>query len=182
MAAAARAEGIAIAEEFTGTGGIETAEGVEGTDEFEKVEVSTEVARSVVTLTVASAYRSYNNQDEIYNRYVRQMGQAAADRVSAQPGHSQHQLGLVVDFHPISDEFANTDAGRWMVANASRFGWSLSYPRGREYESITGYTWESWHYRFVGRRLTDFIDTYFGGIQQFALRFLHEWNIYDTGF
>jgi D-alanyl-D-alanine carboxypeptidase len=127
-----------------------------------------------VTLTAASAYRSYEYQVDVYNRNVREMGQDAADRESARPGHSQHQLGLAVDFFPIDDTFAETAAGRWVLRNASRFGWSLSFPDG--YEEVTGYRWESWHYRYVGRDSARFIDTYFDGIQQYALRFIHAWG------
>jgi D-alanyl-D-alanine carboxypeptidase len=127
-----------------------------------------------VTLVASSTYRSYEYQTQVYNRNVREMGQAAADRESAKPGHSQHQTGLVVDFGSIDDSFAATAAGRWMSANASRFGWSLSFPDG--YEAVTGYRWESWHYRYVGKGLAAFIDKYFDGIQQYALRFLHEWE------
>ena len=130
-----------------------------------------------VILTVASAYRSFAYQAEVNARLVSQMGQEAADRVSARPGHSQHQTGLVVDFAPIDNAFAQSPAGLWVAANASRFGWSLSYPDG--YEAITGYSWESWHYRYVGRELAVFIDRYFGGIQHYALRFLHEWELYQ---
>jgi D-alanyl-D-alanine carboxypeptidase len=104
------------------------------------------------------------------------MGQEAADRESARPGHSQHQTGLVVDFGSIDDSFAATAAGRWITANASRFGWSLSYPNG--YEDVTGYRWESWHYRYVGREIAAFINNYFDGIQQYALRFMYEWELY----
>jgi D-alanyl-D-alanine carboxypeptidase len=127
-----------------------------------------------LTLTASSAYRSYAYQVEVYGRNVRADGQEAADRVSARPGHSQHQLGLVVDFGSITDEFAETREGRWMLANAGRFGWSLSFPDG--YEALTGYRWESWHYRYVGRELVHFIDAYFRGIQQYALQFIHEWE------
>ena len=141
----------------------------------EALEVMAAAARAdVITLVVASSYRSFNYQTQVYNRYVNERGQAAADRISARPGHSQHQLGMVIDFGPIDNSFAQTPAGRWVAANASRFGWSLSYPNG--YEAVTGYSWESWHYRYVGRNLTTFIDTYFGGIQQYALRFIHEWE------
>jgi D-alanyl-D-alanine carboxypeptidase len=126
-----------------------------------------------VTMIAASAYRSYQNQEEIYNRNVRQMGQQAADRESARPGHSQHQLGLVLDFHPIDDSFAATSASAWLKTNASSFGWSLSYPDG--YEELTGYRWESWHYRYVGQDLAAFIDRYFDGIQQYALQFILAW-------
>jgi D-alanyl-D-alanine carboxypeptidase len=127
-----------------------------------------------LTLTASSAYRSYDYQVEVYARNVKEDGQEAADRVSARPGHSQHQLGLVVDFGSITDEFAATREGRWMLANAGRFGWSLSFPDG--YEALTGYRWESWHYRYVGRELVHFIDAYFRGIQQYALQFIYEWE------
>jgi len=137
-------------------------------------EMAADARRSGITLVASSTYRSYDYQVEVYNRNVREMGQEAADRESARPGHSQHQTGLVVDFGSIDDSFAQTGAGRWMVANASRFGWSLSYPDG--YEAVTGYRWESWHYRYVGRELAAFIDAYFDGIQQYALRFIHEWE------
>jgi D-alanyl-D-alanine carboxypeptidase len=126
-----------------------------------------------LTLIASSTYRSYSYQEEVYNRNVRELGREAADRESARPGHSQHQTGLVVDFGSIDDSFALTGAGRWMAANASRFGWSLSFPDG--YEAVTGYRWESWHFRYVGRELAAFIDNYFGGIQQYSLRFLHEY-------
>jgi D-alanyl-D-alanine carboxypeptidase len=125
-----------------------------------------------ITLIASSAYRSYDYQEQVYNRIVREMGQEAADRESARPGFSQHQTGLVVDFGSIDDSFALTDEGRWLADNASRFGWSLSFPDG--YEAVTGYRWESWHYRYVGKNLAALIDNYFDGIQQYALRFFHE--------
>ena len=131
--------------------------------------------RNGITLVVSSAYRSYDYQADVYSRIVRELGREAADRESARPGHSQHQTGLVLDFGSIDDSFSLTGAGRWMAANASRFGWSLSYPDG--YEAVTGYRWESWHYRYVGKDLAAFIDTYFDGIQQYALRFIHEWEL-----
>ena len=127
-----------------------------------------------ITLIASSAYRSFERQAEIHSQLVRSMGRAEAERVSARPGHSQHQLGLALDFGCITDAFALTPASRWLEANAIRFGWSLSYPKG--YEHITGYSWESWHYRYIGRELAAFKEKYFGGVQQFALRFLHEWE------
>jgi D-alanyl-D-alanine carboxypeptidase len=128
-----------------------------------------------VTLMVGSTYRSYDYQVEVYARNVEESGQETADRESARPGFSQHQTGLVVDFAPINDAFAGTSAGKWVLENAGRFGWSISFPDG--YEKVTGYRWESWHYRYMGRDLVACIDTYFGGIQQHALRFLHQWEL-----
>ena|GEM_PF-1896931 len=127
-----------------------------------------------VTLTVTSAYRSYSYQQQVYSRIVRERGQRAADRVSARPGHSQHQTGLAVDFAPLDNSFAKSAAGRWMATNAYRFGWSLSYPEG--HEALTGYQWESWHYRYVGKELASFIEKHFGGLQQKALVFIGDYE------
>jgi D-alanyl-D-alanine carboxypeptidase len=138
------------------------------------VEMSAAAKEDGIILTASSAYRSFDYQALVYERNVRQMGQEEADRESARPGFSQHQLGLAVDFGSITDVFAKTAEGQWLSANASRFGWSLSYPEG--YEDITGYRWESWHYRYTGRETALFIDNYFKGIQQYAFRFLYEFK------
>ena len=137
-------------------------------------EMAVAAAKEGITFEIGSAYRSAAYQAQVYDREVRTYGKETADRESAQPGKSQHQLGLVVDFAPIDDAFAKTQASQWLLDNASRFGWSLSFPDG--YEDITGYRWESWHYRYVGRDLAAFIDTYFEGIQQYALQFIHAWK------
>jgi len=125
-----------------------------------------------LTLLVSSAYRTYSYQADLYARNVKNLGQRAADRVSARPGYSQHHLGLAVDFGSITNDFAKSREGVWLAKNASKFGWSLSYPDGME--EITGYSWESWHYRYVGKDLAKFIDNYFEGVQQYALLFLKE--------
>jgi D-alanyl-D-alanine carboxypeptidase len=141
----------------------------------EALETMAAAARSNgVILVASSAYRSYEYQIQVYNRIVGEMGREAADRESARPGYSQHQTGLALDFGSIDDSFARTRAGRWILENGSRFGWSLSFPEGCE--EVTGYRWESWHYRYVGRDLAAFIDTWFGGIQQYALQFIHAWE------
>ena len=137
-------------------------------------EMAEAAATEGITFTVGSAYRSAAYQAQVYEREVQMYGKEAADRESAQPGKSQHQLGMVVDFSPIDDAFAKTPAFQWLKKNAGRFGWALSYPDG--YEDITGYRWESWHYRYVGRDLAAFIDTYFEGIQQYALQFIQVWQ------
>jgi D-alanyl-D-alanine carboxypeptidase len=125
-------------------------------------------------LTVASAYRSLSYQANLYAFYVNTLGIEEADKISVRPGYSQHQLGLAVDFSPVSNAFAKSAENNWIKANASKFGWSLSYPEG--YEDVTGYSWESWHYRYVGRELAEFIDKYFDGVQQHALEFIYEWE------
>jgi D-alanyl-D-alanine carboxypeptidase len=127
-----------------------------------------------ITLVASSSYRSWEYQKSVYERNVKELGQAAADRESARPGTSQHQLGTAVDFGTITDEFADTKAGKWLAVNAGRFGWSLSFPDG--YESVTGYRWESWHYRYIGKEAVALQDTWFGGVQQYMLEYINEWK------
>ena len=130
-----------------------------------------------VTLLASSTYRSYEYRETVYRRNVEQMGQAAADRESARPGASQHQLGTVVDFGSITDDFAETRAGRWLDANAHRFGWSLSFPQG--HEAVTGYRWECWHYRYLGKEALNLQRKWFGNVQQYMLEFIDAWRAFQ---
>jgi len=123
-----------------------------------------------VTLLVSSSYRSYDYQVEVWDRGVKADGEAETAASVARPGHSQHQLGTAIDFGSITDAFADTKAARWLESNAERFGFSLSYPKGMA--SITGYKWESWHYRYIGKPAAALVGRYFGGIQQYFLAFL----------
>ena len=125
-----------------------------------------------VTLLVSSAYRSYEYQAEVWDRGVKGEGVAATETSVARPGHSQHQLGTAVDFGSITDAFADTKAGRWLSANARRFGFSLSFPKGMS--EATGYKWESWHYRYIGKAAAALEERYFDGVQQYLMLFLDE--------
>ncbi len=125
-------------------------------------------------LLVSSAYRSYDYQERVYNWNVSTFGQEAADRESARPGSSQHQLGTVIDFGSITNDFAQTPEGIWVFENAANYGFSLSYPQG--YEPITGYMWESWHYRYIGKDAVAFQKKWFNNIQQYMMEFIYEWN------
>lgn len=127
-----------------------------------------------ITLIVSSTYRSWKYQEGLYDRNVRQLGKEAADRESAPPGASQHQLGTVVDFGSITDDFAQTAAGKWLAEHAARFGWSLSFPDG--YEAVTGYRWECWHYRYIGPEAAAFQKEWFDDIQQYMLEFIQAWK------
>lgn len=106
------------------------------------------------SLEVISGYRSYATQRDLYNYYVRTYGQAYADRISARPGHSEHQTGLAIDVGNVGGGcgltacFGDTPGGRWAAANAHRYGFIVRYPRG--YTHITGYAYEPWHLRYVG--------------------------------
>ena len=127
-----------------------------------------------ITIMVSSTYRTYEYQVNLFSRYAKQYGEKEADRFSARPGATQHRLGTVIDFGSISDEYAETKAGKWLYANAGKYGWSLSYPKG--FEDVTGYKWECWHYRFIGVKACKFQKKYFEDIQQYLLEFIHWWK------
>ncbi len=104
-----------------------------------------------LTLIVNSSYRSYIDQDEIYERYKKNKGEEYADSVAARPGFSEHQTGYAVDlitYGATSSTFEETDEFRWLQNNAYKYGFILRYPKDKEY--LTGYSYESWHYRYVG--------------------------------
>lgn len=108
-------------------------------------------------ISMISGYRAYQTQADTYNYWVNYNGGnvAVVDQISARPGHSQHQLGTALDFSSseigdrLGSEFDNTKASKWLEKNAWKYGFVISYPKG--YESTTGYSYESWHYRYIGR-------------------------------
>ncbi len=106
-----------------------------------------------LNIFIKSGFRSYQLQTEVYNNWVKLNGQARADTYSARPGHSEHQSGLAMDINLIEQEFANTEEFKWLQKNAYKYGFILRYPK--EKESITGYIYEPWHYRYVGVSLAE---------------------------
>jgi zinc D-Ala-D-Ala carboxypeptidase len=101
-----------------------------------------------------SSFRSYKTQVALFNSYVEGSGFKKAITFSARPGHSEHQLGLVVDFSAAgsTDFVSGADpTGRWLARNAWKYGWLLSYPNGKK--AVVCYRYEPWHYRYVGREL-----------------------------
>lgn len=107
-----------------------------------------------ITLRVVSAYRSFDYQIQLFDRYAARNGIEAANTYSALPGQSEHQTGLVVDVddgtsnYTLKQSFDQTAAFAWLDANAHHYGFILRYPNGKE--AITGYLYEPWHYRYIG--------------------------------
>ncbi len=113
-------------------------------------------------IVVTSAYRSYAYQTELWKKYMQDLinkgytsdaAEAELTRTSAYPGESEHQMGLCVDLIEknklnLDISFEETEAFKWLFENAHRYGFILRYPKGKE--SLTGYDYEPWHYRFVG--------------------------------
>lgn len=137
-------------------------------------EMSQAALNDGIRLLVSSVYRSYSYQENLFNYWVSVDGLEEAERESARPGTSQHQLGTAVDFGSISDDFDKTQMGQWIYRNAAEFGWSLSFPKG--YEDVTGYRWECWHFRYIGKKACRFQQKWFSGVQQFMLEFIDCWK------
>ena len=122
-----------------------------------------------LTLEVSSAYRSWAYQKATFEQYAKKDGLATAERYSARPGRSQHQLGTVIDFGSVTPEFADTPEGQWLAAHAGTFGFSLSYPDGKEDQ--TGYVYEPWHFRYIGIQACAVQKKWFGDFQQWLTEF-----------
>ncbi len=114
-------------------------------------------SESGLEFAVQSAYRSFETQTAVYNDDAARNGVAYADTDTARPGHSEHQTGLAVDLSSVPAAcslaacLGTTPHGRWLAANAWRFGFLLRYPADKV--PVTGFTYEPWHFRYVGLSL-----------------------------
>ncbi len=130
-----------------------------------------------MSIRVISAYRSYTYQENLYNNYVKNDGVEMADTYSARPGYSEHQTGLVVDVTRAYDNFnnfENTDEYNWMLENAANYGFILRYPKDKE--AITTYSFEAWHYRYVGVELAQKIKASNLTFDEYYVRYLESDN------
>lgn len=111
-----------------------------------------------VRLVFGSGFRSEGYQRGLYNKYVSQDGQAAADKYSARPGYSEHQTGLTFDATASDGKchleqcFQDTSEGKWLSENAYKYGFIIRYVEGKD--AITGYEYEPWHMRYIGKELS----------------------------
>lgn len=105
-------------------------------------------------LVAVSGYRSYGKQKTLYARSVERNGQEKADRMSAQPGASEHQLGLSIDLscasldNILASKFARKAEGKWVATHCAEFGYIVRYQDA--WSSVTGYQGEPWHIRYIG--------------------------------
>lgn len=107
-----------------------------------------EAANEGLDIYISSSYRSYSDQERIYNGYVEYDGKEAADTYSSRPGYSDHQTGMAFDLNSIDDSFGYTAESDWVKENAHKYGFIIRYPEGKE--DITGYQYEPWHIRYIG--------------------------------
>ncbi len=119
-------------------------------------ELSQNAKEDDMTILAMSSYRSYDYQVNLYNNYVETDGKQAADTYSARAGYSEHQTGLAVDVYngviPYTS-FEETEEFTWMQQNAYKYGFILRFPEDKT--NITGYQYESWHYRYVGKEIAE---------------------------
>ena len=128
-------------------------------------------AQDGYVLYVNSAYRSYSEQSATYDYWVRANGKEYADRTSARPGHSEHQLGTTADIGWSGCELEciiGTPEAKWIADNSYRFGFIVSYPDGKE--DITGYAAEPWHVRYVGKDIAQQVKDSGLTLHEFLLR------------
>lgn len=112
-------------------------------------EMQSAAAKEGLNIYISSAFRSYEYQSGLYDRYVSRSGKAEADRYSARPGHSEHQTGLAFDLNTIDISFADTEEYEWLKENCADYGFIIRYPE--DGEEITGYMYEPWHIRYLGK-------------------------------
>lgn len=119
------------------------------------LDMATQAKKEGFQLIVSSSFRSYEKQESIYKDFYYSKGETYADAYAARAGHSEHQTGLALDiFTPsgtTTESFEKTEAYTWLINNAHKYGFILRYPKDKTY--LTGYEYESWHYRYLGRDL-----------------------------
>ena len=106
--------------------------------------------RSDIKIYANTTYRTYKAQENAYQNAKNQKGRAYADTYAARPGFSEHQTGLAIDVHTSlpNEEFVESETYKWLVENASTYGFILRYPKDKEY--LTGFKFEPYHLRYVG--------------------------------
>ena len=138
---------------------------------FEKL--SRDAKKEGYNIIAVSAYRDYNYQKNLFDSYVKEKGLNYTLKCSAKPGHSEHQTGLSIDVEGSNHDynlFERTKEFDWIYHNAHKYGFILRYPKGKEY--ITGFKYEPWHYRYVGKDIATII--YFENItlEEYYFKFL----------
>lgn len=123
------------------------------------------------------AYRSYSDQENIYNSYVNNYGELQVDSYTPKPGYSEHQTGLAVNVssmasYPEGTSFVDTNEYQWLLLNADKYGFIFRYPKGKEY--ITGFESEPGHLRYVGEELAQLIAQTDYTMEEFAALYLSE--------
>ncbi|MFQ5493053.1 MAG: M15 family metallopeptidase [Candidatus Dojkabacteria bacterium] len=113
-----------------------------------------DIQKAGIHVTISSGFRNFNSQQRAYDYWKSIVGAEKANDYAAYPGHSEHHLGTTVDLLTnenglaVGPSFDNTKLGTWLRKNAFKYGFTMSYPKGKK--NITGYSHEGWHWRYIG--------------------------------
>ena len=139
-------------------------------------EMASAAKKENLSIIAMSTYRSYDYQVNLYNKYVKADGKETADTYSGRPGHSEHQTGLAVDVYNGKENYTNFEKTKeftWMQNHASEYGFILRFPKDKENE--TGYTYESWHYRYVGKDAAKYIKENNISFEEYYATIIKDW-------
>ena len=140
-------------------------------DQF--VEMANDAKKEDLNIRIISAYRPYEYQENLYNNYLKKDSKENVDTYSARSGYSEHQTGLSIDIDNIYtdyNKFHITLEYKWMMDNAYKYGFILRYPENKE--NITGFKYESWHYRYVGTNIATYIHNHNITFDEYYYEFL----------
>ncbi len=139
-------------------------------------EMASAAKKENYNIIAMSCYRSYDYQVNLYNKYVKSDGKEKADTYSGRPGHSEHQTGLAVDVYNGKENYTNfekTKEFNWMNKHAHEYGFILRFPKDKVSE--TGYTYESWHYRYVGTEEAKYIKENNISFEEYYATIIKDW-------
>ena len=137
------------------------------------LQMKNDIEKENLNIRIISAYRSYDYQESLYNRYLNNDKQEIVDKYSARAGYSEHHTGLAIDIDNIKldfNKFHLTKEFIWMQENAYKYGFILRYPKDKE--NITGYTYEPWHYRYVGKKIAEYIKKHNSTYEEYYYEFI----------
>ena len=137
------------------------------------INMKNDIQKEGMNIRIISAYRSFSYQDNLYNNYLKKDSKDIVDTYSARPGYSEHHTGLAIDIDNGKldfNKFYLTKEFIWMQENAHKYGFILRYPKDKEY--ITGYSYEPWHYRYVGREIATYIKKHNSTYEEYYYEFL----------
>ena len=132
-----------------------------------------DIEKEGLNIRIISAYRSYEYQDNLYNNYLKNEKKEIVDTYSARAGYSEHHTGLAIDIDNIKldfNKFYLTKEFIWMQNNAYKYGFILRYPKDKE--NITGYSYEPWHYRYVGKEIATYIKKHNSTYEEYYYEFI----------
>jgi len=135
--------------------------------------MKSDIEKEGLNIRIISAYRSYDYQESLYDKYLQKENQKIVDTYSARPGFSEHHTGLAIDIDNEKldfNKFYLTKEFLWMQDNAYKYGFIMRYPKDKE--KITGYKYEPWHYRYVGKEIAEYIKKHNSSFEEYYYEFI----------